>query len=643
MAAHAGIVEGEFGPQAVRALSVALLGLLLIVSAWWDSAFDLRYWAPLTVLALAVLLAQLLAGTLTVPRRGPLAIATGAIWCFAAYVLLTAAWSQTAAGAWEEGARSIFYAALWTLAVINGGDGYWRQRLGSGLVIGISAVAAITLLGLLGSNRDLLLAGRLNSPVGYRNGTAALFAFAVWPLIGIAARRGVASGVRAASFSAAALCLSLAFLTQSRGVLIGLVLGGAVSLAIGPDRLRRAWLAIGAVLPVAIFSGALLTPYDAFLDNDGIVTSGDIHKAAVAALLLAVLSFFAGLLYFVFDNGLRSSELDRGVRVVAGGALAVLILGVGIGGLAKVGDPVHYANTKIDEFRETEPEATGGSTRLGSVGGQRSDLWRVALDQFAEHPLAGAGAGSYEFSYYRHRDTDRNLNDAHSLPLRLLADTGLIGAGLFLLWLLAAAVAVAKRAREAIGPERLWVAGLAAAGVTVLAQCLTDWLWLLPGLVGLAFIAVGLAAGGDPEGGEAAGRRWGPGRVAAAAMLAAATIGVTFLFLSDLYVRRARVEAFDSSQAKLSAARTAAWLNPVAVTPLYLQAGALEREGDRAAAKRALEDALELEPDNFVTLGLLGDFDERGGNSAAARGYYRQALALNPLDSGLRKLSEGNE
>ena len=87
----------------MRALPAALLGLLLVVSVWWDSAFDLRYWAPLTILALGLVLAQFLTASLSIPRRGPLAIATAGIWCLAGFVLLTAAWSQTPGGGLGRG------------------------------------------------------------------------------------------------------------------------------------------------------------------------------------------------------------------------------------------------------------------------------------------------------------------------------------------------------------------------------------------------------------------------------------------------------------------------------------------------------------------------------------------------------------
>lgn len=631
------MVEAPAG--AVAAAPAALLGLLFLVSAWWDSAFDLRYWALLAILALALLLVQVLTGTLAVPSRGPLVVATAAFWCFAAYVLLTAAWSQSAGAAWEEGARSLLYAAVWTQGVSCVTDRRWRARLGAALTAGVAAIALITLIGLLTKDTGLFLAGRLDSPVGYRNGTAALFALAVWPLIGIAARRGISSALRATALAAAVLDLSLVLLTQSRGVVLALVLGGVVHFAIGPDRLRRAWLALGAAGIVAALSSSLLTPYDAFVDTGAAIHSGDIGTAATAALAATAIAFAAGLFLCIFDNGLRSQSLGRGMRVVGGIALVLVLLAIGGAGLARIGDPVSYAGDKIEEFKDTEAASTG-STRLGSVGGQRSDLWRVALNEFQDHPVAGAGAGSWEFAYYRERRTDRNLSDPHSLPLRLLGDTGLIGALLLAVWLAAAGVAIAGRAREAFQSDRLWIGGLAAAGVTVLGQCLVDWLWLLPGLLGLGFLSLGIAAA-EPT--EAASRAPGrlPTRLVLAVAIAAATASVGLLFLSDLYVRKARVEAFNSPAAELSAARTAAKLDPVAVSPHFLEASALESEGRRAAAREALNEALDLEPDNFVTLGLLGDFEERGGNSSAARGYYREALLLNPRDTGLRKLAEG--
>ncbi|MGC1853016.1 MAG: O-antigen ligase family protein [Solirubrobacterales bacterium] len=631
--------EGGAATELIAAAPLLLVGLLSLMAVWWDGAFDLRYWAPLTLLSLALLLALTLAGTLSLSERGSLALAVVAIWTFAAYTMLSATWAESAAAAWEGAARAIFYAALFTLAVVTPAGPRGRLWIGIGLVLGVVATGLVAEVRLLTGDTGAFLAGRLNDPIGYRNGTAALFSLAAWPLIGFAARRGYASGYRAAAAAAAVLTIGLAFLTQSRGMLIGLACGGIVSLAVGPDRLRRSWLALAVLAAIALGSGALLAPYDGSDSGTAAAVATDIRHAGVALALLCAGSFLVGLFAFVFDNGLRSSGLARGLRGAAAGGMVVLVSAAAVVALVKAGDPVSYAQDKWDEFAQVETSSATG-TRLGTVGGPRYDIYRVALDQFREAPIAGAGEGSYRFAYYRERRTDRNLADAHSLPLRLLAETGLIGAGLFVLWLVALALAIARRARLATPGWRTWIAGLAAAGTVVVAQSAVDWLWLIPALVGLAVLALGLAARGEGDTGEAL--RWSPAiRAPLALVLAVALLSVGALFLSGVYVRKAREQALSSPQASLSAARTAAKFDPVSVTPLYLQAAALESEGRRTAARTALLDALELEQDNFVTLGLLGDLEVRAGNDGVARAYYRRALALNPLDSGLRKLSRG--
>jgi len=631
--------EGGVAAEALKAAPLLVMALLTLAAVWWDGAFDLRYWAPLTLCSLALLLALVLAGTLSFPERGALSLAVVAIWAFAAYAMLSAAWSETAADAWESAARAIFYAALFTLAVTSPAGGQGRRWVGAGLVIGVLLTGVVSEVRLLSGDTGAFLAGRLNDPIGYRNGTAALFSFAAWPLVGFAARRGHASGLRAAALAGAVLLTGLAFLTQSRGMLLGLVCGGIVSLAIGPDRLRRSWLALAVVVAIALGSSPLLAPYHGSGSGTGAAAAADIRHAGVALALLCLGSFLVGLFAFVFDNGLRSPQAARGLRSVAAGGLIVLVSALAVGALVKAGDPVSYAEGKWDEFSEVEMSTATG-TRLGTVGGPRYDIWRVALDQFREAPLAGAGEGSFRFAYYRERRTDRNLADTHSLPLRLLAETGLIGFGLFALWLIALAAAIAAGARRASPGARAGIAGLAAAGTVVVAQSAVDWLWLIPALFGLAVLALGLA--GRSEGELDPPRPQGLAvRVPVALVLLAAILSVGALFLSGVYVRKARQQALASPQAALASARTAGRLDPVSVTPLYLQAGALESEGRRAEARRMLLDALDLEQDNFVTLGLLGDLEVRAGNEAVARRYYRRALVLNPLDTGLQKLSRG--
>ncbi len=131
-------------------------------------------------------------------------------------------------------------------------------------------------------------------------------------------------------------------------------------------------------------------------------------------------------------------------------------------------------------------------------------------------------------------------------------------------------------------------------------------------------------------------------RVGRLGALLAATIAVLTLFISNAYLQRARA-VVDDPGAELSAARTAARLDPWSVTPHYLLASAYESLGERPQAYDQLQDALSLEPRNSATLGVLGDFEARGGELDRARFFYRRALALNPLDSGLQQLARIGE
>ena len=313
----------------------------------------------------------------------------------------------------------------------------------------------------------------------------------------------------------------------------------------------------------------------------------------------------------------------------------MLSLAAVAGALAVIGDPVAFAGDKAREFRQLEPTAPD-ETRLGSTGGQRYDLWRVALLEFRSAPVGGVGEGGYGAGYYLWRATDRNLTNPHSLPIGILAENGLVGALLFVGFLVAAGIALARGWKTATAAERRWASALAAAAAVLLGQTVVDWLWLIPGLAGLGLLCLATAVAlvslpREPR--SPGGGGWRASRL----LPAAAAVVAALLFLSDFHVRSARAAA--TAGERLSAADTAATLNPLSPAPLHLRAGALEQLGRRDDARAALLDALEREPRSFVTMALLGDLETRAGNAAAARRWYRRALALNPRDVGLQELA----
>jgi hypothetical protein len=625
------VPDGTF-PTLVPVLGAVLV---LFIALAVNGAFAIRHWAPITLFVLVVL-----ASAARRPLSGPPLVAVAAIWMLAAWSLASALWGASPESAGEHGARTLLYAGLFALPLVTLRDRRSVQTVAAAALGGLAVITIGTFVHVLLDDESAFLAGRLDDPIGYRNGTAALFVLAFWPLLCVAATRKVSTLLRAPAFAIALLALGMALMTQSRGALIGFVAGGAVAVLVGPDRLRRAWLSIVALGAIAIASGTLLEPYQAFLD-DRPVTASVIGGATVVLALVASAGLLAVVVLSIYDNGLRAEgSLWQALRRLTAGGLAVFVLIAGAGMLVAVGNPVTFAQDKYDEFSMLDTAAPT-DTRLGSTGGQRYDIWRIALGEFKDRPIAGVGAGSYRFGYYRERSTDRNLSTPHSLPMALLSETGAVGALLFALFLGAIGVTFATRWRETPPAARRWACAAAAAGAVLIGQCLVDWLWEIPGLAGLGVLALGLAVAwlDLPEHAPQPEQRPFVSRTAGTIILALAVLVVTAIYLSDFHVRQARAAGERSAPAQLAAARTAARLNPVALSPKLLQAGALEELGRVDDAREALRQARRLEPDNFVLYGLIGDLETRAGRDTAARRAYRRALELNPGDVGLQQLA----
>jgi hypothetical protein len=646
----------------------ALVLALLLLATVYAGAFNIAQWAPPTLFLLLTLLTLLLRGGVQRLADRWLALALAGAWGLAGWALLSATWAASAGAALEGAGRQAMYAAILTLPLLAIGDVRSLRAAGRGVVGGIALIGLYTLTRMLIDGPSIYLAGRLNGPVEYRNATALLFCIAYWPLIVTAATRGPGRALRSICFGLAVLMLGLAFLTQSRGILIGLGCGALVVLLLGPDRMRRAWLALLSVVLIAGASHWLLRPYHAFTGHRGIVSAADISTAGGALALLVLASVALGFLLAVFDTGLRPlSAASARMRAFArAGLLAVLLAALAGGMVAVHGDPIHEVQLKWHEFKSLQPTDVA-ATRYASAGGQRYDLWRIAALELRSAPLGGVGEGSYEFGYYRLRHTNRNLNDPHGLLFQLGAELGAVGLLLFAAIVVGLVGSLRRWWRAAPVDIRRSACGLTAAGATFIGQSLVDWMWRIPGLTALGLLCLGVAAAllagsaanasgaRSPDPGRrsltsrARGmldrrsvsrvgvRKWG-GAAAAGGLLVALAL-VFCLYLSDFYVRRARAERGHSPAAQLADARTASNLDPWWVEPRYLEASALESMGNRAAAGAQLRDAQRMIPAGLVPLGLLGDFEARGGRFSQARVYYQRALALDPLDLGLQQLA----
>nr|MBA2764499.1 O-antigen ligase family protein [Thermoleophilaceae bacterium] len=295
-----------------------------------------------------------------------------------------------------------------------------------------------------------------------------------------------------------------AYASVSRGALLAAGVGLGVLLLIAP---RRGALLVSAAIVGVGAAGAVyaLQRFPGLLDDPTAGYGRTVEGRAFAPTLI-VATVAAGLVQAtVAAIKLRSvavANLGRVGRPLALGLGVVVLVGM-VALYAVKGDRIEgesasrlgsfesFVDRQVDEFLLPSIVARQGSDRLTDASGSRSDLYRVALGGFAEHPLIGGGGGSFEPLYYERRSLDAGTRDAHSLYLETLSELGLIGFGALALFLGAFGFAAA-RALQSGRPDRGTAAASVAAVVVLLAHSAVDWDWQVSALTGFGLLLAAL-------------------------------------------------------------------------------------------------------------------------------------------------------
>jgi O-antigen ligase/polysaccharide polymerase Wzy-like membrane protein/tetratricopeptide repeat protein len=610
------------------------------VSGLFGGFYDFATWGVLA-LAFSVLLVSLI---LTRPLNvaAPAAAALAGVGLLVLWSALSMTWAQSVDQAWNEVNRFGFYGI--TLALVVGAV---RTRRHAAAVMGVLtaglALTAVYTMGdmLIGAGGSMFREFRLEDPLGYINGEAGLALMSFWAFLAVAeaARNPV---LRGAALGLTVLAGDLMVLTQSRAGIPALGVSVLFMLVFLPGRTVRGWALVVAAVGVAASLPPVLDVYAARDGGGTLPSDATVRGAALAGCLAAV---GAGALWGL-ACGLLSRVWRPWLRKVSAGALLTIALaGAGLA-LVAVDRPFERISSEYKAFVSLDVDESG-SSRFGSGGGFRYDLWRISWRQFADSPLKGVGAGNYDTTYYRERRNPQPAPQPHSLEMQVLGELGVVGALGLLLFVGGVLWAIFRGERA---PPRLdrWVV-VASAGIFVawLAHTSVDWLHNIAGLTGIALVAAGvLLAGPEATGSK---RTWrGRGSVRAAV----AVVGVTVLALlaasegrryaADRYLERADSKLGSNPSGALSEADKALDLNPESLPAHYAAAGAYARLGRYELARATLRQATRKEPSDYVPWVLLGDLAVRHGDVARARADYRRATALSPYDTNF-SVSESEE
>jgi tetratricopeptide (TPR) repeat protein len=620
--------------------ALALVPLLILPLK--SGGFFPTDWYPAALFLVALLFVGLLALPAGAGPQRSVAVAAGALAAYAAWSYLSIGWSEQRADAWDGANRTALYAGLFALFAL------WRIRgaLAAGLVgafaLGVAAIGFAELIEVARSDRpeDLFMDGRLADPVGYVNGNVALWSAAFWPCVVLAARREVPALLRALFSGSAVLLGGLALMGQSRGWLFALPVVTIVFLLVTPRRVRTS-------LTLAVVLAAVAATIPAVLDiygEEGAALAEAVDGAVAAVLLAAALTPVLFGAAALADGRVRAPRrAERG----AGLALAALVAGALLVGavvyVSERGNPATDVADAWDEFK-TNPTPAGGETRLGALGSNRYDFWRVAWKQFESAPLRGVGADTFQQAYLADARSAEQPRYPHSVELRTLSQTGLVGAALLSVGLAAALLSAWRALRLRRGPAQAAAAAGVAAFTYWLVHGSVDWFWEIPALGGAAFALLGLAAGLAPRrpalrpARRARPLAGGAGRTAVTVVAAiAVALSLGGPWLSERYVDQSlglwRRDA-DLALERLDRARA---LNPLSATP-DVAAGSIALQLDRTEeAESRFRAAVERDDGDSHSQLRLGAIVFNSGRRDEGLRHLREAARLDRRDEIIRR------
>jgi hypothetical protein len=547
---------------------------LLLVWAVENGGYDPTTWYWGALVALAMLAVAILARRRAIALGRTTTVALAAFAAYVAWSYLSITWAGSKGDALDGSNRALMYLLIFSVMAIAP----WTPKAAMAALTAFALFVGgigIVLLARLSSGRHiagLFVSGRLASPTGYINATAALFTIAALVAIVLASRSELPGEIRGALTAAACADLQLAVIVQSRGWLFTLPLVAIVVILIVRDRLR---VAAAAVLPIA---GALIPLHrllDVFKGAVGNYLPQAAGRAGTTALIVCVAVLVAATLIAWAERLLKPRPLSiRAKRRLGAVIVSLAVAAFAVGGFAAThGHPFAFIKRQWNGFsHETNHYST--QSHFTDVGSGRYDVWRVALDAFVANPIGGLGQDNFDNYYVLHRRTGEEPAWTHSLELRLLAHTGLVGFLLFAGFIAAALLAAARALRRGTG----LVAPVAATALIPLVVWLihgsVDWFWEMPALSGpaLGFLGVAVALGREQPAVAAArdpARRW-VGWKSVAAVLAAVAVGTVvfgFPYLSARQTAAAEATAATDPSAALSMLKRAADLDPLSASP----------------------------------------------------------------------------
>ena len=185
-------------------------------------------------------------------------------------------------------------------------------------------------------------------------------------------------------------------------------------------------------LAVVIMPAVFVSIYNLLRKQSYILRKGE---SLLVLIVIFLTSSSTGLIGLLVAFLLASDTLNLRYIIIG------VLVSVGVG---------YLAYTNIDEFRFRVDTSIGlwveEDFRIENTNSSSFVLYNnmhIASENLKKHPVFGTGLGSHESAYEKYSltntvvlyDFDFNTKDGNSMLIRLLTETGIIGAGIFILLL----------------------------------------------------------------------------------------------------------------------------------------------------------------------------------------------------------------
>ncbi len=588
-----------------------------------------------------ILLLGALVGVVPATRIGRSGwIVLGVFGGFVAWTALSIAWSDSAGRSVTElGRVAVFLAVFALVLAAQGREGI--RRTVSAVAAAIAVVAVLALLSRLHpswfptNDTARFLAGtrsRLNYPLNYWNGLAALIAIGLPLVLAIASqarRRGRRVPIQALAAGAVPAMALAAYYTFSRGGALEIAVALIVLVAFHPRRLSLlpTLLVTGAGSAILIGAARQRDALDHALTNSAAHTQGNEMLAIVLVVCAGVALVQAAIVLAArYELGPRIRISRRAaLSGLAAGLVVAVVVAIAAGLPGQLSHDWH-------QFKTQAGPGSGAERFLSSSGNGRYQYWQSAVDANATQPLIGIGSGTYEFWWAQHGTIPGFVVNAHSLYFEALGELGIVGLVLiagFLICILAVGVRRALTASR----DRTLLAGATAGAAAFAVAAAVDWVWQIA-VIPIAFLL--LAAAILRPRTTSRSRDQVPERplrprliLATIALVALIVIAIPLAGVDAVRSSQADVRAGDLNGA-LANARTARDIQPYSATASLQEALVLELKGDLSGAVTAAKDATAQASNDWHNWLVLSRLETENGNASAAVADYKRAKSLNP-------------